>query len=200
MGAAGASSRPRLLGAISVGLVPASQTTRHPMSSKHGWRTAKNGASARKDTVGDAMTEERTCTICGKAVAPERIAQYPSAVVCGKRKCRAEHTRVRLNRNRKNYRHRRLASDPAFVLLEKQKARERYVVARLRLGKTPALREPIPTERGPLDTFLAGIRMDALTAFLAPITWVRGLMGRRRERKIYEALRIILTRQRDMQR
>ena len=107
------------------------------------------------------MTNTNTCPICGKTVAPERIAQYPRAVSCGS-ECGESHRRTQLNKHRKNYRHRRLASDPAFVLLEKQKARERYVVARLRLGKTPAERAPVAPGRGRLDTFLAAICQDAL--------------------------------------
>ena len=144
-------------------------------------------------------TRNRRCRICDRPIPAKRAASYPSAVVCGKRKCGLEYRRTQFNKHRKNYR-RRKASDPAFRLREIQRRRERYVLERLRLGKTPAERAPVAPEAGALDTFLAGIRMDALTAFLAPITWVRGLMRRRREREIYEALRIILTRQRDMQR
>ena len=146
------------------------------------------------------MTNTKTCPVCDLAVDASRLARYPSARTCGVPACAKEHRRTQFNTIRKRYRDRRMANDPAFRLREKQKARERYVVGRLRLGKTPAERAPVAPEAGALDTFLAGIRMDALTAFLAPITWVRGLMRRRRERKIYEALRIILTRQRDMQR
>ena len=114
------------------------------------------------------MTNTNTCPICGKTVAPERIAQYPRAVSCGS-ECGESHRRTQLNKHRKNYRHRRLASDPAFVLREKQKARERYVVARLRLGKTPAERAPIATERGATDT-LRGRAVWALRAVWAAIS------------------------------
>ena len=51
-----------------------------------------------------------------------------------------------------------------------------------------------------IDTFLAAIRSDALTALLAPATWVRGVLRRRRQRRIYQADMLVLTRQEDMNR
>ena len=95
------------------------------------------------------MTTTKTCPICGKAVDPSRLAKHPSAVVCGGRECSMTYKRAAVNKIRKRYRHRRLASEPGYRQREKQKARERYVLARLRLGKTPAEREPVAsTARG----------------------------------------------------
>ena len=94
------------------------------------------------------MENNKTCPICGKALDASRLAQYPSAVACGP-ECGVEHRRVQINRMRKSYLTRRRASDPAFVLLEKQKARRRYVSGRLRLGKTPAERAPMASTYGP---------------------------------------------------
>ena len=159
-------SQPRRAHGIFAGRVETSLTRWHPMSRKYGWRTAKNGASARRDTVGDAMTKERTCKICGEAVDDARIAQYPRAVSCSS-ECGSEYRRTQLNKRRKNYRHRRLASDPAFGLLEKRKARRRYVAGRLRLGKIvgpPTPRAGRAHVRGAIDTFLAAIRRSALGA------------------------------------
>ena len=115
------------------------------------------------------MTNTKTCPICAKAVDASRLAKYPNAVVCGRRTCSKEYKRTAFNKIRRRYRNRRLASDPAFVLREKQKARERYVVARLRLGKTPAERAPIATERGATDT-LRGRAVWALRAVWAAIS------------------------------
>ena len=116
------------------------------------------------------MTNTKTCPICGKAVDASRIAQYPNAATCG-RKCGVEYRRTQLNKHRKNYRHRRLASDPAFVLREKQAARERYVLHRLRLGKTPAERAPIVIERG----FLAAFRRSASGALVRAVRAFRSM-------------------------
>ena len=85
--------------------------------------------------AGDAMTEQRTCPICAKTVDASRLAKYPNAVVCGRRACSKAYKRAAFNTIRRRYRNRRLASDPAFGLLEKQKARRRYVVARLAARK-----------------------------------------------------------------
>ena len=49
-----------------------------------------------------------------------------------------------------------------------------------------------------IDAKPPGTAWNPLAALLAPATWVRGLMRRRRERKAYEAWRIILTRQGNM--
>lgn len=51
------------------------------------------------------------------------------------------------------------------------------------------------TLAGRLIPFLAGIRQDVVTALLAPGKWVWGLLRRRRERKDYERIMHILTRQ-----
>ena len=48
-----------------------------------------------------------------------------------------------------------------------------------------------------IDTFLAGIRQDVVTALLAPGKWVWGLLRRRRERKDYERIMHILDPARD---
>ena len=110
------------------------------------------------------MTITKICPICAKAVDASRLARYPSAVVCGRRTCSLKYRRTAFNRIRKRYRDRRMASDPVFRLRERQRARERYVLHRLRLGKTPAVREPIANERGALYTFVAVIRRTALGA------------------------------------
>ena len=89
--------------------------------------------------------------------------------MCGRRACSKEYKRAAFNTIRRRYRNRRLASDPAFGLLEKEKARERYVQGRLRLGKTPAERAPIATERGATDT-LRGRAVWALRAVWAAIS------------------------------
>ena len=44
----------------------------------------------------------QTCPVCGKPVAPERLARYPSAVVCGRRTCTKQHRRTASNRVRKS--------------------------------------------------------------------------------------------------
>ena len=105
------------------------------------------------------MENIKICPICFKAVPSNRRASYPSAVVCGRPKCSKEYQRREFNRHRTNYR-RRKASDPAYRLREIQKRRGRYIVERLRLGKTPAARAPVAPERGAIDTFLAGIRRN----------------------------------------
>ena len=75
-----------------------------------------------------------------------------------------EHKRVQFNMIRRRYRDRRLASDPVFRLRERQRARERYVKSRLRIGKTPAVRAPIAPARGLVEAFMAAFRQNALTA------------------------------------
>ena len=107
------------------------------------------------------MTNTKMCPVCGKPVAPERLARYPSAVVCGRRRCTKKHRRTAANRVRSRYRDRRLARDPAFRLRQRKLARVRYVRGRLRLGKTPAVREPIEAER---DTFLVTLLQRAARA------------------------------------
>ena len=103
------------------------------------------------------MTHERRCKICDRLIPEKRTSNYPCAVSCGKRECAVEYKRAQSNTIRKRYRDRRLASDPAFRLRERQRARERYVKSRLRLGKTPAVREPIEAE----NTFLATLLQRA---------------------------------------
>ena len=49
--------------------------------------------------------------------------------------------------------------------------------------------------RREIDSFLAGIRQDVVTALLGPGKYVWGLLRRRRERKAYRASMIVLTRQ-----
>ena len=107
------------------------------------------------DDLMDAKhTTNQTCPVCGETVAPERLARYPSAVVCGRRTCSKQYRRTASNRLRGRYRARRLARDPAFRLRERQLARVRYVKSRLRLGKTPAAREPLEAENSYLATLL----------------------------------------------
>ena len=110
------------------------------------------------------MTNTKICQVCDLAVDASRLARYPSARTCGNRKCGLEYRRRQFNKHRKTYRDRRNASDPAFRLREIQRRHERYVLRRLRLGKTPAEREPVAATRGPVDTFLAAIRRIALGA------------------------------------
>ena len=151
-----------------------------------------------KGPSGDAMTKERTCPICAKTVDASRLAKYPNAVVCGRSRCSKAYKRAAFNTIRRRYRNRRLASDPAFVLLEKRKARRRYVAGRLRLGKIvgpPTPRAGRAHVRGPIDTFLAGIRRDVLTALLAPLKWFQRVLRRRRDRKTLLAWQEFLTRQ-----
>ena len=69
------------------------------------------------------MTTNKTCPVCGEAVDPARAAKHSNVIVCGKSKCSLEHARVRLNRNRKSYRRRRIATDPEFRLRERQRGR-----------------------------------------------------------------------------
>ena len=109
------------------------------------------------------MTTTKTCPVCGEHLAPERVARYPASRTCGVPACAKEHGRLQGNKHRNNYR-RRKASDPAVRVLEIQRRRARYVRERLRLGKTPAVREPVAPERGASDTFLSVIRRNALTA------------------------------------
>ena len=123
------------------------------------------------------MTNTKTCPICGKTVDASRLARYPSAVVCGRRTCSLKYRRAAFNRVRKRYRDRRMASDPAFRLRGKQTARERYVKSRLRLGKTPALREPIPAERSAFGTFISTIRRSASEALAGAARAVRSICG-----------------------
>ena len=52
--------------------------------------------------------------------------------------------------------------------------------------------------RREIDSFLAGIRQDVLTALLAPGKLVWRLLRRRRERIAYRQSMIVLTRQRDL--
>ena len=61
----------------------------------------------------------------------------------------------------KRWRDKRTAADPGFRLRALQGCRERYVKRRLAAGKTPAYREPLASERGPIDTLLAAIRRSA---------------------------------------
>ena len=123
------------------------------------------------------MTNTKICPICGKTVDASRLARYPSAVVCGRRTCSLKYRRAAFNRVRKRYRDRRLASDPAFRLREKQTARERYVKSRLRLGKTPALREPVAHDLTAIGTFLAAIRRRASEALAGAARAVRSICG-----------------------
>ena len=115
------------------------------------------------------MTNTKTCPICAKAVDASRLAKYPNAVVCGRRTCTLKYRRAAFNKIRRRYRDKRLASDPVFRLLEKQRARERYVKSRLRIGKTPALRGPVATEQRATDT-LRGRAVGALRAVWAAIS------------------------------
>ena len=115
-------------------------------------------------------TTNQTCPVCGETVEPERLKRYPSAVVCGQRKCSLTYRKTASNKIRGRYRDRRLASDPAFRLRERQLARVRYVKSRLRLGKTPAAREPLEAER---DTFLATLRRGASGALARAAGWLR---------------------------
>ena len=108
------------------------------------------------------MTNTKTCPICGKAVDPSRLAQHPNAVVCGRIACSKTYKREAFNKIRRRYRTRRLARDPAYRQREKLLARERYVLARLRLGKTPAEREPVASPRRAGDAFLSTISQGAL--------------------------------------
>ena len=138
------------------------------------------------------METIKTCTVCGKPVDASRLASYPSARTCGVPACAKEHGRVQVNRHRKNYLHRRAAADPQREI---ERRRERYVLERLRLGKTPAVRAPVAHERGPIGTFFSGMVSNVVTALFAPVTLVRGLLRRRRERKEHRAWMIVLTRQ-----
>ena len=106
----------------------------------------------------------KTCPVCGLALDPSRLAKYPNAVVCGRGACSKAYKRAAFNKIRRRYRDRRLASDPVFRQREKQQARERYVKSRLRLGKTPALREPAARPRGALATYLSSIRQGTAGA------------------------------------
>ena len=168
------------------------------MSRKYGWGAAKNMGGRWKGPSGDSMTGKRTCPICAKTVDASRLAKYPNAVVCGRRACSKAYKRAAFNTIRRRYRNRRLASDPAFGLREKRAARRRYVSGRLAAGKIvgpPTPLAPIPHVRGPIDTFLAGIRRDALTALLAPLAWFSRVLQRRRDRKTHRAWTEFLTRQ-----
>ena len=105
------------------------------------------------------MTNTKTCTVCGKPVDASRLASYPSARTCGVPACAKEHGRVQFNKHRKNYLHRRAAADPQREI---ERRRERYVLERLRLGKTPAVRALIAHKRGAVVAFLWAIRRSAL--------------------------------------
>ena len=122
------------------------------------------------------MTNTKTCPICHKAVDASRLARYPSARTCGKGKCSKEYGRSQFNRHRRNYR-RRKASDPAFRQREKQRARQRYVKSRLRLGKTLSLSEPVAHDLTAIGTFIAAIRQSALEALAGAARAVRSICG-----------------------
>ena len=109
------------------------------------------------------MTNTKTCPVCAKALDASRLAQWPSAVVCGRRTCSLKYRRQAFNKIRKRYRDRRLANDPALRLRKNQRARERYALRRLAAGKT-VVRRPVAPERGVLYTFVAVIRRTALGA------------------------------------
>ena len=141
------------------------------------------------------MTKERTCPICAKTVDASRLAKYPNAVVCGRRACSKAYKRAAFNTIRRRYRNRRLASDPAFGLLEKRKARRRYVAGRLAAGKIVGPPTPRASVRPPIDTKGPAPAWNPFTVLYWPATWFQGLLQRRRDRKTHRAWRTFLTRQ-----
>ena len=108
---------------------------------------------------------EKTCPICAKTVDASRLAKYPSAVVCGRRKCTLKYRRAAFNKIRRRYRNKRIATDPEFCQRENQRARGRYALRRLAAGK-PVVRKPIATEPAAIGTFLAAIRRRASGALV----------------------------------
>ena len=123
------------------------------------------------------MTNTKICPVCGAALAASRIAQWPSSVVCGRSRCSKTYKRSAYNTIRRRYRHKRIAADPEFRRLEIERRRAKYVLERLRLGKTPALREPIPAERSAFGTFISTIRRSASEALAGAARAVRSICG-----------------------
>ena len=106
------------------------------------------------------MTHNRTCPICAKTVAPERLARYPSAVVCGRRACSLKYRRAAFNKIRRRYRNKRIATDPAFQQRENQRARRRYDLRRLAAGKT-VVRKPLANEHSAFGAFMSSLLRNA---------------------------------------
>ena len=198
-GAVRASSGQPASGGSSASGAGSKSNATHPRHSRNGWRPAiALDTRRRKDSVGDAMTEQRTCTICGKSVDASRLYRYPAARTCGVPACGAEHKRLAVNLRRKNYHDLRTDSDPAYRQRQIERRANRYDLDRVRAGKTPAVREPVAHDPTAIDSFLAGFRRDVATALLVPLAWVLRVLRRRRDRKELESWRTILTRQGNM--
>ena len=189
------SSTPRRCGGIFVLRVEASQTTRPPMSRNIDWETAKNGDTTRKDSVGDAMTEQRTCTICGKDIPAKRAATYRQAVLCGADSCAVKHSKLRNLTKQKRWRDKRIAADPEFRFRALRQCRKRYIARRLAAGKIvgpPASWASVrpPSGRNPPEP-----AWNPFTALCWPVTYFQRVLRRRRDRKTHRAWRTFLTRQ-----
>ena len=150
------------------------------------------------------MTNTKTCPVCAKVLEASRLAKYPNAVVCGRRACSKAYKRTAFNKIRKRYRDRRLASDPVYRLREREQARERYVKSRLRLEKTPALREPLVAHdltdglgwlRGGWVSILGSLKRMAADAWACRSA---AAQAKREQARAYESLAWVLTRQGSM--
>ena len=79
---------------------------------------------------------DKRCSVCSRLIAKQRLVTYHRATTCGKRECFLENRR-------------RVHNDLALHS------------KRRRLGKTPAVREPVAPERGLVDAFLWAVRKTA---------------------------------------
>ena len=82
---------------------------------------------------------DKRCSVCSRLIAVRRQSTFPHARTCGARTCFLENRR-------------RVHNDLALL------------TKRRRLGKTPAVREPIEAERGATHTFLSAVRRTAAGA------------------------------------
>ena len=112
-----------------------------------------------------------TCKVCDKAIPSARLARHPNAVVCAGM-CGDEHRRIAVKTRRTRYL-RRKASDPAFLLKEKQRHRRRYVKYRTALGKPPA-ETPITHSRGAIDRTVSKLHEIASAALSGAARAFRG--------------------------
>lgn len=165
------------------------------MSRKYGWGAAKNMGGSWKGPWGDAMTKERTCPICAKAIPAKRAATYPQAILCGEDSCAVKHSKLRNLAKQKRWRDKRIAADPEFRFRALRQCRKRYIARRLAAGKIVGPPAPWASVRPPSGRKPPEPAWNPFTALCWPVTYFQRVLRRRRDRKTHAAWVEILTRQ-----